>query len=192
MSQPEEVEGLRCTGFALFLPLSGGKPPEPKKPGFVRMQLQTELRESFAKVPKEPLCIVGTLEAEHEVVGVSHNDDVTERTPPSPLLHPKIKRIMQTDVGQQRRYRRPLWRAHIRGHAFALFHDPRFQPFLDEPQDPLIRNAMLDKLDQPAVVDGIEEPTDVRIKHPVHLLARNSDRQRVKRVMRSTSWPETV
>ena len=77
MRQPEEVEGLRCTGFALFLPLSGGKPPEPKKSGFVRMQLQSELRESFAKMPKEPLCIVGTLEAEHEVVSVSHDDHVT-------------------------------------------------------------------------------------------------------------------
>ncbi len=100
MRQPEEVEGLRCTGFALFPPLSGGKPPEPKKPSFIRMQLQSELRESFAKVPEEPLCIVGTLEAEHEVISVSHDDDVTERTPPPPLLDPQIKRIMQTDVSQ--------------------------------------------------------------------------------------------
>ena len=120
MRQPEEVEGLRCTGFALFLPLSGSKPPEPKKPGFVRMQLQSELRESFAKVPEEPLRVEGTLEAEHEVVSVSHDDDVTKRTAPSPLLHPQIKRIMQTDVGQQRRYRRPLWGAYIRRRAFAL------------------------------------------------------------------------
>ena len=85
MRQPEEVEGLRCTGFALFLPLSGGKQPEPKKLGFIRMQLQSELRESITKVSKEPLCIVGTLEAEHEVVSVSYDDDVPERPPPSPL-----------------------------------------------------------------------------------------------------------
>ena len=80
MRQPEEVEGLRCTGLALFLPLSGGKPPEPKKPGFVRMQLQSELRESFVKVPEEPLCIVGTLEAEHESSsgGESHPSALTE------------------------------------------------------------------------------------------------------------------
>jgi len=51
---------------------------------------------------------------------------------------------------------------------------------------------MLDKLDQPAVVDGIEEPTDVRIEHPVHLPIRDSDRQRIERIMRAAPWPEAV
>ena len=48
------------------------------------MQIQSELREFLAKVSKEPLCIVGTLEAKHEVVSVSQDDDLTERTPNSP------------------------------------------------------------------------------------------------------------
>jgi hypothetical protein len=39
---------------------------------------------------------------------------------------------------------------------------------------------------------GIEEPLDIGIKNPVYLLARNSDRQRVQRVMAAFTWPEAI
>jgi hypothetical protein len=41
-----------------------------------------------------------------------------------------------------------------------VLHHPGSQPFLDEPQNSTIRNAVLDKLYQPPVVDGVEEPLD--------------------------------
>src|SRR5216684_3270015 len=54
---------------------------------------------------------------------------------------------------------RACWRRHA-----------RVQPFLDEPHHAPVRTPVLDKLDHPTVVDGIEEATDVEVEHPVHLL----------------------
>ncbi len=51
---------------------------------------------------------------------------------------------------------------------------------------------MLDELDQPLVTDGVEEATNVRIEHPVHLLPEDPHRQRVQRVVRRTARPEPV
>jgi hypothetical protein len=111
------------------------------------MQFQLEPRKSFAKLLQEPLRVAMMLEAKHEVVGVAHDDDVTMSIPPSPLLNPQVQRVMQTNVGQQRRHRCPLRGADFRCHALTLFHHPGSQPFLDEPQNPPIRNAVLDELD---------------------------------------------
>jgi hypothetical protein len=41
-----------------------------------------------------------------------------------------------------------------------LFHHSCAQPFLDETQDPPIRDAMLDKFHQPLVVDGVKRILD--------------------------------
>lgn len=106
--QPEETEGLRCIRFTPFFTLGSGKSPAAQKPGLLRMQFQLEPRESFAKLPKEPLCIGVMLEAEHEVVGIAHDDDIIVPIPLSPLLHSQVKRIVQADIGQQRRHRCPL------------------------------------------------------------------------------------
>src|SRR6266508_1891883 len=37
-----------------------------------------------------------------------------------------------------------------------------------------------------------EEVADIRVEHPVHLLPRDPDRQRVQRIMRAASRPEPV
>jgi hypothetical protein len=51
---------------------------------------------------------------------------------------------------------------------------------------------MLDKLHQPPVVEGVEEPTEVGIEHPVHVLRRDPDRQRIQGLMRAAPRPEPV
>jgi hypothetical protein len=51
---------------------------------------------------------------------------------------------------------------------------------------------MLDESDQPPVVDGVEEPTDIRIEHPVHLLSLDAGGQGIERIVRSTSGPKAV
>jgi hypothetical protein len=68
MCQPEEIEGLRSTGMNILFSLVGCKPSKAKMPGFVRMQFQTELRESVQKLPQEPFCIEVILEAQHKVI----------------------------------------------------------------------------------------------------------------------------
>jgi len=67
-----------------------------------------------------------------------------------------------------------------------MFHDPGAQPLLDEANHAPVSDPVLDELHQPAVVDGIEEPTDVGVEHPVHLLRPDPDRERVQRIMLTT------
>ena len=68
----------------------------------------------------------------------------------------------------------------------------RVQPFLDEPQDPLIRDPMLDEPAEPLVVDGIVKATDVRVEYPVHLPLLDPDRQRIECVVGLAPRPEPV
>jgi hypothetical protein len=51
---------------------------------------------------------------------------------------------------------------------------------------------MLEELQHPPVVDGVVEPTDVRVEHEVHLLATDPGRERIQRVMRGAPGPKPV
>jgi predicted P-loop ATPase/GTPase len=59
-------------------------------------------------------------------------------------------------------------------------------------QDPFVRDPVLEELLQPAPIKVAEEVADVRIKHPVHLLAGDPDRERVQRIVRAASGSEPV
>ena len=50
------------------------------------------------------------LEANNNVVGIPHDDDVARGLAPSPALGPEIEHVVQIDVGQERRDHRPLTR----------------------------------------------------------------------------------
>src|SRR5438093_3155972 len=60
----------------------------------------------------------------------------------------------------------------------------------DESHDTLVRNPVLEIFDQPSVVDGIKETTDVQIEHPVHLLRQQADRERIRRIVRAAPRSE--
>jgi len=51
---------------------------------------------------------------------------------------------------------------------------------------------VLEELLEPAVIKAGEEVAEVRVEHPVHLLLRDTDRQRIQRVVRAAPWPEPV
>jgi len=75
--------------------------------------------------------------------------------------------------------RRSLWHPS----SFPILQHAGVQPFLDESHDALVRDTVLDELDQPSVVDGVEKPTDVDVEHPVHLLRQESSVERVQRMV---------
>ena len=81
-----------------------------------------------------------------------------------PLMGPQVKHIMEVNVRQQRADNAPL-----RGPFLRLFDPPvdkhaGFQPLPDMPDNALVPNAMLEKPNQPLVVDGVEERADIRIQ----------------------------
>ena len=69
---------------------------------------------------------------------------------------------------------------------------PALSHFRMQPQDPLVRDPVLEELLQPAVIELVEEVADVRVEHPVHLLPLDPDRERVQRIMRAAPRPEPV
>src|SRR5262249_19926769 len=52
--------------------------------------------------------------------------------------------------------------------------------------------SVLDKLDHPRMFDLIEKCPDVQVQHPVHLLACDSDVERVQRIVLASPWPESI
>ena len=61
-----------------------------------------ELRESFAQINPEPLRVIPVLETHHEVIGETHDHDITARPPGPPLVRPEVEDVVQVDVRKQR------------------------------------------------------------------------------------------
>src|SRR5260370_30161476 len=103
----------------------------------------------------------GPLRSWRTIIGIADHDHVPLRPLPPPLVYPQIEDVMQIDVRQQRRCYGPLWRPHLGLRPFPFFRHPRFQPFLDQPEDAPVRDPMLDELFQPFVRYVIEKTTNV-------------------------------
>jgi hypothetical protein len=56
---------------------------------------------------------------------------------------------------------------------------PRGHPLLDQPQDPLIRDPVLQEPLQPAMVKAGEVVAEIRVEHPVHLLPHDPGGERI-------------
>src|SRR5713226_4120396 len=51
---------------------------------------------------------------------------------------------------------------------------------------------MLQEADQPLLVDLVEERSDVGVQYEAHLLAVDSDAERIQRIVRATPRPEPI
>src|SRR5215469_12332535 len=91
------------------------------------------------------------------------DDDIARRFLPPPLVHPDVEDIMQVEICQDRRNHRPLRSPFLCLGPPSLLHHARFQPFLDQADDPLISHSVLHKLDHPNMIDSVEECPDVKI-----------------------------
>jgi hypothetical protein len=60
------------------------------QPRFVRVQLQSEPRQSFPKFFQEPLGFLPMLESRHEVVRKPHDKNIAPGLRVSPLLDPHV------------------------------------------------------------------------------------------------------
>ena len=56
----------------------------------------------------------------------------------------------------------------------------------------VIGHPVLDELSRPLVAHVIEEATDVRIEHPIHLLPLQSDDERIERLMGTAARTEPI
>src|SRR5512144_862595 len=188
--EAEEAKRLRLAQ-APPLAIPGGKPPELDQPRLLGRQLQVELREPSAKVSVKPLCVLPVLESHHGIVSEAHDHDLTTRAPAPPLMGPEVEDVVRINVGEQRRNRSPLRNAFIERRPRPILDDPRGHPLLDQPQDPLIRDPVLNKPLQPLMVKAGEVVPEIQVEHPAHP-PLDPDRERVQRIVWTAPRPEPV
>src|SRR5262245_49853355 len=132
------------------------------------------------------------LEANNDVVGISHDDHVARGLPPSPAVGPQVEHVVQVDVGEQRRDHRALSRPLVTYGDNPVLQDTRLQPLLDQADDARITDPVLDEANEPALADLVEKGSDVRVENEAHTLAGGPDHERVQRIMLPAFGPEPV
>src|SRR6266536_3620509 len=85
-----------------------------------------------------------------------------------------------------------LNRPHLTLAALAILQHPGLEPLLDQPHHAPIRYSMLNKLNQPSVVEGVKETADVGIEHPVHFSPKDCHHQRIQSLMRTSSRSKPI
>src|SRR5215472_10925988 len=78
------------------------------------------------------------------------------------------------------------------GQQHCVLHHTSLQPFADQAQHASIRDAVLQELYQPSVVDFVEEAFHIQIEYEVHLLCGNRIGQRIQCVMLAPAGANTV
>ena len=97
--EAQEIEGLRFSEPASSASVRR-MAAELDQARLVRMQRQRELLESLThRVPEAP-GIGLVLEADHNVVGIPHDDHIARGLAPSPALGPKVEHVVQVDDWQ--------------------------------------------------------------------------------------------
>src|SRR3984957_772714 len=158
----------------------------------VGMQDQPELCEPFLHICQKRPRPLNFLKAHYTVVRVSDHDDCSLPWLFTPVLNPLIEGVMQIDIRQQGRYHGSLRSALCRRYSASVLDHARFEPFADQTENPLIGDPVFQKPKHPAVIDFIEKRPNVGVQYPVHLLALDSDRESIQRIVLSAPKPESI
>jgi len=74
--------------------------------------------------------------------------------------------VVEHDVAEQRRKRRPLWGPLRRRLHQPAVHDARFQVAPDQPEHPLVMHPSCDPVHQYVVLNAIEKRVEIKINAP--------------------------
>src|SRR5262245_62222774 len=118
------------------------------------------------------------------VVRIAHDDHPAGDASLPPPVDPQIVDVVEVDVRQQRADDSALRRPLLRLDQLVFFENPCCQPLADQSYDPAIADAVLDKTDQPILVDRVEERLDIGIEDPVDPPLPDSERERPAPVTR--------
>jgi hypothetical protein len=104
--EAEKVEALGL-GLAARSPIRRRVAAEFEESRFVRVQRQTEPRESLTQLRQKLLSVVSMFEPPDKVIGEANDDHVAVRLPLSPSVGPEVEDVVEVDVGQQRAHHAP-------------------------------------------------------------------------------------
>jgi site-specific DNA recombinase len=99
---------------------------------------------------------------------------------------------VQVDVGQQRRDYRTLTSSYVTCVDDPIVQDTCLQPFSDEANDTSVADPVLQETDEPLVINRVKEAPNVGIQDVVHFLSRDSNDQRVQRIMLAAFRTEPI
>src|SRR6478609_2347993 len=195
-STTDEGEAQEREGFRLSKPaqlaIVRSKAAELNQASLVRVERQCKFPKPVMHRIKEATCVALMLKADHQIVGISHDDHVAPGLLPSPALSPKVEAVMQVDIGEDRRNHRALACSPVINCHDPVFEYTRSQPFLDEADDALVTDPMFKEANQPILANSPKEVPNVGVKYPVHLSYFDRRRKCVQRIMRSSSGSEPV
>jgi hypothetical protein len=158
VGEAKEVESLGLT-LVPVLSVLRRKATELDQTGLLRVELERELRESFAKLVQAPIGFRLVLEADDEVIRIADDDDIATSAL-APVVDPQIEDIVQIDVCQQWRDTPALGRPLLCTVHFPFFQHASLEPLFDVADDTLVPDSVFDETDQPFVGDGIEGKGD--------------------------------
>ena len=101
VSKSQEVESL---GLALTsaLPVFFRIFSRTQSGASFRMEFQPKAGQPFPKLAQKPLSVLSVLETNNKVIGKPHHHRIPSGFAASPLMNPKVQRVVQVDVGQPR------------------------------------------------------------------------------------------
>jgi len=114
-----------------------------KQAGLVPMQFESEFLEPLSHRVPEALGICLQLKACHDVIGITHKDDLAFGLSLSPLLRPQVKDLVQVHVGQQGRYDCALRGSHVTALPLPFFQYARLEPLAHQADDALVTDSVL-------------------------------------------------
>src|SRR5262249_42328144 len=126
------------------------------------------------------------------IIGIANDDNVALRVLLSPVLSPQVEGIVEKYIRQERGDHRALRCTHRRLRPRPVVGNPCPEPLSDQSQDPAICDPVPEELQQPLVVDGVKETTNVRIEHPVYLPLLQTHPQSIQCVVRITARPKSI
>src|SRR5579872_1792591 len=150
-----ESQKVKCLRFPRPspLPVLCRKPPEFNQACLLRVQFQSVFGHALLQLLQKPLSFPPVLKPQHKVIRIPDDHHIAPCEFPAPLFCPLVERVMQVDIGKQRRDHRSLWRTHLRLRPLPLFRYPGRQPLPDQPLYPPTRYPQLDQLHQLFMTD---------------------------------------
>src|SRR5665213_1849445 len=126
------------------------------------------------------------------IVGISHDDDVTLSPALPPLVCPKIEDIVKVHVCEKRRDNRTLRRPSAHRNEQPVFHHTSLEPLSNQSNYSPIADAVFEETDEPVMIHRIKERPEVSVDDEVHGRSRDRVRKRVERIVLPSAGTKSV
>ena len=108
------------------------------------MERETEFLKTDFNLATEATGIVWVLEPHDDVIGIPYHHDNSPGVALAPLLHPKVKDVMQVNIGHEGRDDRPLRGTDRAQHSMSVFiPHAGLQPLAQRAQETPILDTVL-------------------------------------------------